>query len=365
MSGRVGPRWRAALACAGWWLTPALVAAQPVASGWHDVQLQLPGCTEPPYDTALLLEHLRLELQLRGFRLRSDGSPAARVRLALALLDCPSAAAELTLEAVDRAQRWRVQRRLSLAEVPLEARPRTLALAIAESLGTARDGPALAARAAQEPAPPEPSPPASSPAEPSPVAIAAAEIAPAEMPAAIPRPAGPLSGPTLQLGLAAQLRTPLFQAAHFWGGELSARAPAGASAGWKAVAWVAEAGFTRNTTATRLGAMQADLWSLALGVELSARDSLHWGFGPRLALAYVAARPARRSQASEAQEGTFMPLFGARARLSLPLGGSWLISSTLDLQHPLRGLVLTAGGEPKLELEGWLVSSGLGLAFQP
>jgi hypothetical protein len=60
-----------------------------------------------------------------------------------------------------------------------------------------------------------------------------------------------------------------------------------------------------------------------------------------------------------------MVLLGARASLGLQLGGPWLVRGTLEIGRPLRGLVLTAAGDPSLTLDGWIVSSGLGLALQP
>jgi hypothetical protein len=54
-------------------------------------------------------------------------------------------------------------------------------------------------------------------------------------------------------------------------------------------------------------------------------------------------------------------LLGARASLAAALGGAWQIAGTIEAERVLRGLVLTAGGEPNLEIDGWIAALGVGV----
>lgn len=343
--------WRAGLPCAGLLLFSVGVEAQPtVAAKLTDVRLALPPCPEPPYDAEQLMQQLQLELSARGFRPVTDtatGTAGTPFRVELELPECPSGSGELTLRVLDPDQRSLVQQRLALADTPFEARPRTLALTIAEALGrTGASEPAPAAAAAAAPAE---VPAASLPAEPS---------LPPLRPALVPSDVSPL-----QLGFAPVYRTPLFESHDFWGGELSAsRSITGTG---NSLSWLAEAAFATNTTNTRLGDMRTDWWSVGLGLDLQERGALELGVGPRLSLGYLSARPELTGGVSNQTTHAFMLLWGAGAGLALPLGKGWLVRATLDLEQPFRGVVLTAGGERSLSLESWLVSSALGVAFRP
>jgi hypothetical protein len=307
------------------------------------VVFELPRCSEPPYDDAQLIAHVELELSVRGFRsitpLEADTS-GRHFRLELELPECSSDAAELTLSVLDPDRRWLVQRRLPLSDIPFEARPRALALAIAEALDRTR--PSTAGTAAA-PAPLPRLPPA---------------------PAALPEPpAAPTETPSLQLGVAAQHRTPLLASHPFWGGELSVSRFA--SRAWDQLSWVAAFAFATNTTDTRLGQMRTDWWSAGLGLDFRESGLLELAIGPRLGLGYVSSRPERATRASASRTDAFIVLWGVGTELALPLGSSWRLRGTLELEQPSRGLVLTAGGQRSLSLEGWLLTSGLGLAFRP
>lgn len=337
MSGRA---WRVSLPCAGLLLLSSEVEAQGAPPPITAVTLDLPRCSEPPYDAAQLLEHLRLELSARGLQLSMPAeasTPEELFRIQLVLPRCASNSAELTLRVLEPGGRGAWERTLALAELPFEARPRTLALSIAEALGrSSRPAPAPASLAA------------------------APEPAPAELPA---RPPGSheLQESSLQLGLSAQHRTPVLSAHPFWGGELSAsRATLSDDLGW-----AADVGFATRTTDTRLGEMRTDWWSVGLGLDLRERGLVELAVGPRLALAYVSARPEPTSAAPEPTTEALLVLWGAGVELALPLGRRWRLRGTVDLEQPFRGLVLTAGGERAVSLEGWLLSSGLGLAFRP
>lgn len=51
--------------------------------------------------------------------------------------------------------------------------------------------------------------------------------------------------------------------------------------------------------------------------------------------------------------------------LGVPLGGAWQLSLSLELQRALRGLVLEAGGERRVSLDGIVAAAGLGLRYAP
>lgn len=335
--------WRAAAPCAVLLLFSMDVDAQrPPEVEITGVTLELPRCPELPYDDAQLREHLQLELSMRGFRPLEQvatGTPGGLLGVELELPECTTGSRELTLRVLDADRRRVLQRTLPLSEIPSEARPRTLALAIAEALDRSR--PSSAPAPVDAPAPRRPPVPA-------PVPSPSAGLAPSK-------------ASSLQLGVAAQRRSPLLDSHPFWGAELSVSR----STPWDTLSWIAEAAFATNTTDTRLGQMQTDWWSIGLGLDLRERGLLELAVGPRLALAYVSARPELASAAPDPATDALMVLWGAGAELALPLAGSWLLRGTLALEQPFRGLVLTAGGERTLSLEGWLLTSGLGFAFCP
>jgi hypothetical protein len=331
-------------------LLPELACAQTPEGATAPVTIELPECATPPYDAASLLEKLGLELQLRGLALVVDGHSAA-VRgpkhVGLILSACSPNATELTLRATDRDSRSVLELTLSLHQVSPEARARTVALVIAEALSLQT---------------PSTSPHAPSTGAASPHALPAVKAAPSPALEVSSSSASP--SPRGHVALSTQVRSPLLRAHRFWCAELSARMPLRQGGAWNLLSGAAEAGYGLNSTATQLGNMDTDWWNGSLGLELSGRGPVEIGLGPRVSLAYVSARPERPTLELGAR-AALMLLFGVRASVGLQLGGPWLVRGTLEIGRPLRGLVLTAGGDPSLTIDGWIVSSGLGLALQP
>jgi hypothetical protein len=124
-----GLRWMAVLL--------GLASAGPAYAGKPDaVWLELPECATPPYDTRELLRTLELELGSHQLQLRVQPPRAtgAGLGVSLALPRCDADADSLTLQYRDGDGQRSRKRALSLRDVPKPARPRTLALVIAEAL---------------------------------------------------------------------------------------------------------------------------------------------------------------------------------------------------------------------------------------
>jgi hypothetical protein len=330
-------------------LLPELAGAQtPEAAA--PVSIELPECATPPYDTASLLEKLGLELQVRGLVLVvgiHSGAVRGSKHVDVLLSACSPDATELTLRAADRDSRSVLERTLSLDQVSPEARARTVALVIAEALSLQT---------------PSTSPHTPSTGAVSPHALPAAKAAPSPALEVSSSSASP--SPRGHVALSTQVRSPLLRAHRFWGAELSARIPLRQGGALNLLSGAAEAAYGLNRTATHLGNMDTDWWSGSFGLELSTQGPVEIGLGPRVSLAYVFARPERPTLELGARAALLL-LFGVRASLGLQLGDPWLVRGTFEIGRPLRGLVLTAGGDPSLTIDGWIVSSGLGLALQP
>ncbi len=317
----------------------ALNAAQAAAADEAPapVAVDLSGCEPLPCDPAELFDKLGVELARRGLHpMPSSELAGGQPPIAsLALTECnPNAA--LTLRVLDARGALLRQRVVSLAETPLEARPRTLALVLAESLPDPLARPAPA--------------PAALPSTPAPAraARARAEGNGDESP----------RQPT-SLGLSATVRSPMRYRSLFWGAEVHVRGPL-----WSVVRWAMEGAVATNTTPTPLGDVRVSWWSASLGIDLADQGAIALAMGPRLSVARVLASGDGERGVPSVTQSEDLALLGGRASLGVPVGAGWAVQASLDLQYALRGLVLTAGGAPSVSLDEWIVSSGFGVAYR-
>lgn len=314
----------------------AAIALTSVRAHADAVRVELPSCSETPYDDAELRRTLALELRQRGL----DAESAVERPAPVAHLELPECDREQALRLDLRAaSAGTVSRDVDLAGVPFEARARLLALLIAESL----QDPGVAAPAALE-LPPEHDAPET----------LAGQSAPA--PAAA-------TGP-LRFGLAASARS-LPDGGHlFWGAEAN-----GALSVWGPLRAALELSWTRGAVQSALGSFDTDWWSAALGADVEYRgvlneSTLQLSFGPRLSLAHVSLHGDPRPGVQSLDPATTLVQLGVRGRLGFELGGGWVFAASFDAGHAVNGPVFQAGGLPALALDGWLLSPGVGLALE-
>jgi hypothetical protein len=314
-------------------VAPSLALAEPGAervdaAAVAPIGVAWPECSTPPYERAELRDGLDLELAQRHFRSLPGDAPPPLATLRIELSSCDRSAEHLVLLLRDTRGALVGRQQAALRETPYEARARTLALWMAESLEARRGELFEPPPAAAE------SPPLRAAAEPSP-------DAPSE-----PSP-GDHFERALHLGLGVQARSPLHPFAGFWGAEITLGGPLRG-----VVAWTGELALAVHASRTPLGELQATWLSGAVGVDWTWRGRIGLGVGPRLSLAHVSAHGENQLGESSIAQNEYLTLLGARARIDLALGGSLALYATLDAAHPLRGLVLTAGGVPQLWLDG-------------
>lgn len=123
--------------------SPASPAARPDSGAAAPaLALREQACATPPFDAAALAQRLRVELTVLGvhalqvvpadWSLAADAGPLALIEVAPAT--CAVEADEVLLSVVDRPTAKQLQRRVGLQDVPRDARPRALAIAIVELL---------------------------------------------------------------------------------------------------------------------------------------------------------------------------------------------------------------------------------------
>jgi hypothetical protein len=304
--------------------------------------VELPDCLEPPYDAAELAGSLALELEQRGLTLAGGAAaPSTPPTVRLALSSCDARAESITLWATDAHGAIVLVQRAALENAPFEARARTLALWVAESLEAHRRQ--LLAGPKPDVAVDAVLPPLREPAEPA----TGAGTEPA---------AGFGTEPALRIGLGLHGRSPLRSFAGFWGVEASLGAPVAGD-----LHWSIEAALATHAAQTPLGELHVTWVGGSMGLDLARRGALSAGIGPRLTLAHVTANGENRLGASSITQSENLVLLGGRASLGIGLGGRFALATTLDAGRTLRGLVLTAGGQPDLWLDGWIAAAGIGV----
>jgi hypothetical protein len=241
---------------------PGKPAATPPAA----VQVIPPMCPVAPLSLPAFLDSLRVELAGRSTRCCDAGGAApdaATVRVALAVEPCDAAAGRVIVTADEVRAGRSIRREIGLEDVAAGARPRALALAVAE-LVRSIDAPASAPAPAPDAAPA--------------LAIAA-------------RPDGGDGGARPAIGAAADAELRLYpgRSTALWGGRLSLTAAGGR---WQA-ALAAEA--AAGDQHTELGSVSIKM--LALGVGGGPRFDLGngtvaLGLGAEVGWAWIAGAPA-------------------------------------------------------------------------
>jgi hypothetical protein len=299
------------------------------------VAVELPDCSELPYDAAELTGSLALELGQRGLTLADAAAdpsttPAAR----LALSSCDAGAESIALRVTDANGALVLVQRAALESAPFVARARTLALWIAESIESHR-GQLLA--------------------DSRPGVVVAEVRQPLR---GLAEPAGAGAEPSLHIGLALHARSPLRSFAGFWGVEASLGAPL-----WGDLHGSVEGAVAAHTSRTPLGQLHVTWVSASVGLDLVERGALSASVGPRLTLAHVAANGENRLGVSSVTQSENLVLLGGRASLGIRLGDRFALTAALDAGRAPRGLVVTAGGQPDLWLDGWIAGAGLGVRY--
>jgi hypothetical protein len=225
---------------------------------------------------------------------------------------------------------------MQLAQTRREARPRLLALAIAELIATSRleQLPAATPREDEEPR---------------------SEAAGSD------RTTGETAPKGFSLFLSGGLAT-AYQPRH-WAGVFAL----GAAYSFDRVSLGAELGF-EGATETNLQAkvrVRAGSVALAPSVVL-VRDAYEWSFGGGLRASYAQLKAAARDATFSAGSlsGLVLEPFATTA-LNAPIGGSWFVHLAVDMGYaakPLRGL--DADGRPVMEVRGIRAAALLGLGAQ-
>ena len=107
----------------------------------------------------------------------------------------------------------------------------------------------------------------------------------------------------------------------------------------------------------------------ALGVDIVASGRPSFGLGPRVAFAYVSSQVTEDLYFAEAFQSAFLTLLGARASLRSRVGESSVLEVMLEADHTLITVpvseVSRGDGTLPFPAQGWIVSAGMGLAFEP
>ncbi len=286
-----------------------------------------------PCATALLdREELRrqLALELMPAEVTTSSAAPAEVRLSVQAERCEPGTTRFLLEVEVRATRLLLRGPVDLEDVPAAARPRTLAVALAELWSTLMQRP-LPRPPLRVSAPPAPSPPAA----PAPTArwLRAAIFAGAR---AVPRYGtasfggrGAVYALGERFGLSADLGLDLAEASDPLG-----RAQLGLLGGGIAAY------------------LRADLGTIEIAL------------GPRVELDYAwVTGTARDAGAISARGGAFTALAGVRAELGVALGGEVTGLLGVDLAGVLRGIEGRADDRNVIGLSGLVLGLSLGAAL--
>ena len=325
------------------------------------VSLGLPSCATPPYDTKQLLRVLAAELTPHQLRpeVQADVPAFAAARVELAVATCTPNTDLVTLQIWDVQRKVFVQRSVPLRAVASSARARTLALVITDALH-----------------------PPSLPIE---SQVAAALPVESGVPSTVPSSeAAPVSAtdpdeperdplfetsdpysipPKLRVGAAVQARFANHLSNTSLGFEANAHGPL-----WTGVEWAIEGSYSAGEGASDILRSVA-WWNGALGVDMVASGRPSFGLGPRVAFAYVSSQATEDLGFTEPFQSAFLTLLGARASLSSRVGENSRFEVMLEADHTLITVpvseVSPGDGTLPFPSQGWIVTAGMGLAFQP
>jgi hypothetical protein len=139
----------------------ALTSATASTAGAQPIRISVPACPSTPFSVEAFLGLLQVELAghlppcclLDRGPPPPEGDPQAGVRVTLSLDPCDESAASVEVRVRDPAHPASLERRVGLGDIPLQARARALALAVAELVHSATVAPPAAPPAATAPPP--------------------------------------------------------------------------------------------------------------------------------------------------------------------------------------------------------------------
>ena len=322
--------------CVGW---PKRATAQPTEQ--PPLRVALPACAAPPLSFPDFVGSLRVELAgsaaacctVVGPDTGAPQAAAPGMTLALEIDNCGTTGDRVRLSVRDAAGAVRAGREVSLADIPVDARPRALALSAAELLRSTEQS---------RPAPP-------------PTAVVT-------QPAAAPRREP--SALVLDVGGTLAVQAHPGRNMLLFGASPSVGAARGR---WRATLSL-EAMYGDPSVA--LGDVQTTLLAaaLTLGPELRARRArIALGLTGTAGWAHVEGHAAASAGAgvATAAASAFVGAAGARAAVDVPLGatGAWSLRALVEAGAMLRGLDAQVNGAPAARLSGAYVLGGLGLGW--
>lgn len=318
----------------------------------REVWIELPSCSQPPYDPAQLSSSLALELGSQGVLVR-EGSPPGSTHVRVLLASCGADPDALLL-------RWEApgapahRRELSLHDVPWAARARTLALWISEALRPPRwqggnaggdDGGDDGAGVAPDSAPPRTARAlAPQPDDP----LFDAGLFQRSDP--YPRPASLYWNAAMRANWTPRVDLLLYGVGVGIAGTLTSRTE-----------WAFDAAYASGS-GKPLGELHEFDWvSLGVGIDYDLASERQLQLGPRLSLAYVEAR----DEGSSAYDlGESLAMIGGRLRLSPRLRSERVsLDLLLDASYPLRTLA-TNSAASALPWTAWVLAVGTGLTIE-
>jgi hypothetical protein len=324
-------------------LSAALLAHAPGAARAADsvagvVALRPSSCMTSQDDDALVraLEVELTSVQHRAHDASAPESPAARVVLSA---DCDRKTGAMTLRIRSSQSSVVQERSIALGEIPEVARPRLLALVIAEALGLElaadqRNGGAGAhGEASLETRDPN-------------WRGLDSSLYTTEDPYDPP--------PSLRLGFGTQARLSPRHSNLLFAFELNASGPIAS-----AVQWGVEGSYaTAKDTWTPAGDAAIHWWTGAAGLDFVVRGMADLTLGPRLAFGYLTSSTANVAQ-------TFDTQLGWRAKLGARLDPRMSVELVLAAHRTIGTLARESSVGVDTTFNGWLYSWGVGVAFQP
>jgi hypothetical protein len=348
------------------------------------VRLLLPECPTPPVDARILLEILGTELRDDGIQRADSGSmesgqaeePQAYLRLTL---PCEADVREVTLRVEDPVSLKAVERRMEFDDLPASAKPRALALGLAELLRASwpwlvmlepplvsvPEG-SLPAALAEPPGPVE-SALMQEPVETSPVAPEQALTPPVLDPGKLVAGLSPPSGheappleqvyPSPSMQLSGKTLWFLDQRSRVWGGQVL-----GEYGRWSLGAQLLASSVanTRGEIGLKLvtGTLGFTLLDLSFGsIELQSGASLAAG---RASISGTPLGAGVKGAQGVAPYGAAM----LSAKVRWWFSNAWACTVEAEAGHAV-GLMATVDGQATASLAGWLGGLSLGVSFAP
>jgi hypothetical protein len=329
------------------------------------VRLLPPECPTPPVDVRILLEILGTELRDDGIQRADSGSmesgkaekPQAYLRLTL---PCEPDVREVTLRVEDPVSLKAVERRMEFDDLPASAKPRALALGLAELLRASWPWlvmlePPLVSASIQEPV------------ETSPVAPEQALTPPALDPGTLVAGLSPPSGhegppleqvyPSPSMQLSGKALWFLDLRSRVWGGQVL-----GEYGRWSLGAQLlaSSAANTRGEIGLKLvtGTLGFTLLDLSFGsIELRSGANLAAG---RASISGTPLGAGVKGAQAVAPYGAAM----LSAKMRWWFSKAWACNVEAEAGHAV-GLIATVDGQAAASLAGWLGGLSLGVSFAP